>query len=496
MSATTSARVVTAGDAQPSSEQLGAAPQSRGRQVGSRAPPPTYAASTSPAPPWLASLMATHGIRLNAATIQALALHSVTEKVFTALTRKDLAELGLTEFAPRKSVMMLVEAVAKQAQGDASAAASGPSTPAWLAALMAQHDIQLDAATVQALIDKNGIDDAEIFVDLTEQEQDRLQDLSVGGLKKVKRLVAAAKSLRPLAAAVAASSPTTTAAAAPKVNPWGKGNSAEALRAAISGSSTTTTATAAAAPAATPAQPAAPKVNPWGKGNSADVLRAAGPAAAAVAVVTSTAEDGKAAAATVTVAAAAAPAATPAQPAAPKVNPWGKGNSADALRAAGPVVIPGPAAAVVVVAAPSAKDGKAAAAATGTGAAPASPAAAGAAGAAAAGATGAAGAAGAAPAREREVIHYDLYVRNLPENTTEDELYEALKGFGIARRPMKVEHAPSQRDDSIRYFAFCVFEESERGNCDARVEEIRQARVRLRNQTVTADRARDKAAFQ
>jgi hypothetical protein len=32
----------------------------------------------------------------------------------------------------------------------------------------------------------------ETFVDLSEQEQDRLQDLSVGGLKKVKRLVDAA----------------------------------------------------------------------------------------------------------------------------------------------------------------------------------------------------------------------------------------------------------------------------------------------------------------
>jgi hypothetical protein len=87
------------------------------------------AAAAPSTPAWLSSLMTKHGIQLDDTAIQALVRHAVSEQVFLALTRDDLSELGLTDFAARKTVLMLVDA-AKNQPSAAPAAAASPSNTA------------------------------------------------------------------------------------------------------------------------------------------------------------------------------------------------------------------------------------------------------------------------------------------------------------------------------------------------------------------------------
>jgi hypothetical protein len=71
------------------------------------------------APQWLQSLMRDAAVTLDAPTIQLLLAKRVDGEIIRALTKDDLVELGITDFAAKKKVMLLVEAA--QSLRDASA---------------------------------------------------------------------------------------------------------------------------------------------------------------------------------------------------------------------------------------------------------------------------------------------------------------------------------------------------------------------------------------
>jgi len=94
------------------------------------------------------------------------------------------------------------------------------------------------------------------------------------------------------------------------------------------------------------------------------------------------------------------------------------------------------------------------------------------------------------------VEHFDLFIRGLNEQATQDDVHEALKKWGIARHPIKLERTPSKRDDSILTLCFCCFESGvSTAEKDKRAIEIHDAKVRVKSATLRVERCKDKEAF-
>jgi hypothetical protein len=106
------------------------------------------ASSTTPA--WLSSLMNKHDIQLDDAAIAALVAHKIDGKVFLTLTKDDLPELGITAFADKRKVQMLVDA-AKAIERDPSSptSASAPAASSDIAAASLAEMTADDLATTQ-----------------------------------------------------------------------------------------------------------------------------------------------------------------------------------------------------------------------------------------------------------------------------------------------------------------------------------------------------------
>jgi hypothetical protein len=94
------------------------------------------------------------------------------------------------------------------------------------------------------------------------------------------------------------------------------------------------------------------------------------------------------------------------------------------------------------------------------------------------------------------VEHFDLFIRGLNENCTVDDVFEALKPWGVSKNKIKIDKKPSKRDDGFVYLCFCAFNSDvTRAEKDKRAKEMHESDIRVRGVRARVEQAKDKEIF-